>query len=386
MTSQPEHRTGGDGMTQIDEDGAKNSDLSEIRAWRCLLLAIAAPTIAGVWLLLSDDWQTPWRCIILFAGLIAASTAIVIRPTPSVFAGAGLSGFLAYRALDPEWDSARLLVAVLTALALAGAVVLLLPRPVRRILASIVILGHFTGIGVAVLSVHPSPWLADYLWSQGYHYYLEFMYAGNAYHFYSPEPGPATQLWAYVKYEDGTGQWFKTPRREMHPLAIEYTRRLSLTESISQVAVVSPTEARQRAYRRVQAGQIAGIPEHPLFPEALQFRPPSVYSRRMLESYARFLARTTPHPGGSDCKVTGVKFYRAVHRILTPQEIAADNDPWDRSIHDPYYLGEFDASGRLQDADSPFLYWLIPIVKEQDGRIVDYVERHVHLPTPDSRR
>jgi hypothetical protein len=265
------------------------------------------------------------------------------------------------------------------------AVAALLQTRLRRILASIVILGHFTSIGVAVLSVHPSPWLADYLWSRVYHYYLEFMYVGNAYHFYSPEPGPATQFWAHIMYDDGTSQWFKTPRRDMHPLAIEYTRRLSLTESISQAGVVSPDEVRQRAVRRAQAGQALGIPGHPRFPESLQFRPPSTYSRRMLESYARFLARY-PHPENPDSKVTGIKFYRAIHQILTPKQIDENIDPWDRALYHPYYLGEYDASGRLQDSDSPFLYWLIPILKEPDGAVTDYVERHIQSSTPRTRR
>ena len=31
----------------------------------------------------------------------------------------------------------------------------------------------------------------------------------------------------------------------------------------------------------------------------------------------------------------------------------------------PYFMGEFDADGKLKDPNDPYLYWLIPILPKQ---------------------
>ena len=43
----------------------------------------------------------------------------------------------------------------------------------------------------------------------------------------SPEPGPACQLWFYVKFEDGEGEWLKIPKREDYGTRQEYQRMLT---------------------------------------------------------------------------------------------------------------------------------------------------------------
>src|SRR5262249_39246795 len=180
-----------------------------------------------------------------------------------------------------------------------------------------------------------------------YRPYLEFMYLNNAYHFYAPEPGDPTMMWFYVKYEDGTGQWRKIPRRQDYPLAVEYQRRLSLTESINQLLPAStvPPEIKES---RLQA-HARGIAVHPGLPETEQYRVPSPYSKRMLESYARYIARTTPHPENKDLKVTSIRIYRVIHKILLPKELAAGIDPETPTSYRAYYQGEFDVDGMLKD-------------------------------------
>jgi len=62
--------------------------------------------------------------------------------------------------------------------------------------------------------------------------------------------------------------------------------------------------------------------------------------------------------------VKSVKVYRIVHLILSPQELARGMDPWDKTKHMPYFLGEHDVDGNLvKDGEmDPFLYWYLPML------------------------
>jgi hypothetical protein len=191
------------------------------------------------------------------------------------------------------------------------------------------------------------------------------MYLNNAYHFYAPEPGPATLAWFYIKYDDGSARWLEIPRRDAHAFTLQYQRRLSLGESINQLlppASVLDPEVRRR---RLTAGRLDGIPLHPGFAEGFQFREPTPYSKRMLQTYARHVARAVPDPSDPAKKVAAVKIYRVVHRILDPLEMAQGADPAAEPLYFPYYQGEFDTEGHLKDPKDPYLYWLIPILKDE---------------------
>jgi hypothetical protein len=328
------------------------------------------------------------RLVLFGAGLLAAAGGVVIRPgEPAVLGAAAGATFLARLALNGEWDTIRLLLGLMTALALAAALLMLLPRVVRRGVVSVVILFHFAGILVAVLSVAPpsgqGSWLVGQVWTRVYRPYLQFMYLNNAYHFYSPEPGPATLLWFRVEYADGTARRTKIIDRDLYPLDLEYQRRLSLTESTNQLepppAVM--TQALQRLQQnRLSAGLAAGgIPPHPEILITLQYRLPNLFSRKMIESYARYVARTTPHPTDPTQPVTGVKIYRVVHRILGADELSRGLHPLDPTTYLAYYQGDFEPDGKLKETcmktgwtdsgydvleQDPYLYWLIPILRE----------------------
>src|SRR5207244_2073818 len=113
-----------------------------------------------------------------------------------------LACFLASEAFhEIPWDSAALLFRVGTVLAAVGALVVLLPPFGRKIIASLFILFHFGGILTAVTSVSPAPWLSTQIWTTVYRPYLFFLWMNNAYHFYSPEPGPANLMWFCIEYE-----------------------------------------------------------------------------------------------------------------------------------------------------------------------------------------
>jgi hypothetical protein len=259
-----------------------------------------------------------------------------------------------------------------------------MPRVVVQHLVSLLIVLHFGGILTAVTTVPPTPWLTTVLWTRFYRPYLEFMYLNNAYHFYAPEPGPATLAWFYIRYDDGSARWFEIPRRDAHAFTLQFQRRLSLGESINQLLPPSSLDLEIRR-RRLTAGRLDSIPLHPSFPENLQHREPTPYSKRMLQAYARHVARAKPHPSDPGRKVVGVKIYRVVHRILDPLEMAQGADPAAEPLYFPYYQGEFDAEGRLKDSRDPYLYWLIPILKDEkatDDRAPGRSSRNTQKETP----
>src|SRR5262249_51406139 len=98
---------------------------------------------------------------LIFAGLLITGAAVALRPqSPFLLVGAAFSAYLARAAL--EWDSIRLLIAVLIAIALVAAVLLLPPRLVRQTIVILLVLFHFGGILSAVSSVPPNPWLSQY--------------------------------------------------------------------------------------------------------------------------------------------------------------------------------------------------------------------------------
>lgn len=325
--------------------------------------------------------------------LLAAAQAVVLRPRGAgVLSLAALTAWLTGRALDPAWDTAILLLSVLATVAACAALLVLLPRTVGKVVVSLLILVHFGGILTAVTSVPPpggpAPWLISQAWTRFYRPYLQFMYLNNAYHFYSPEPGPACLLWFRVAYADGTGRWVHVPdaKRDMKdPLALEYYRRLSLTESTNQLLSVTsiPPALLQR---RLVAGQEEGVPSPdqlaPLVTGVPQFRPPNEHSARLIGSYARYVARSYPR-SAEQAPVVAVKVYRVVHGIVPPRELVRGLEPTDPTLYFPYYQGEFDPAGQLRDTNDPWLYWLIPIIRipaglghAREGEVWNYLALH----------
>jgi hypothetical protein len=341
-------------------------------------------------------------------GLILAGAGVTIRPGSSkVLAAATLCGAVAYVGMlslslglsgsidalinvmaghpeqfPVEWDSARMVVGVVTLIALAAALLMLFPRTLRRIVVSIVAVVHFGGIISATMTVQPCPWLPNIAWMYLYRPYLELAYLTNAYHFYSPNPGPATLVWFYVKYEDGSSDWYKTPTVDDPPLKLEYLRRISLAEYTNQQMPASAVpEAKIR--KRVEAGARDDIPPLAGLSEVLQYREPAFSSRMVVESYARRMYHQPPNPTK---KVATVKIYRVIHNIRLPKELAEGKDPEDPNLYGIYYMGEYDVDGKLKDPDNPYLYWLIPSVRigaeeEHVPGNFPFLEKHAKMPT-----
>src|SRR5262249_35270761 len=156
------------------------------------------------------------------------------------------------------------------------------------------------GIVTAITSVPPpfgpAPWIASQLWNRVYRPYFQFMYMYNAYHFYSPDPGPATVLWACINYSNDSYCWYVLPTRHddmKDPLGLTYYRRLSLCESANQLSPASYVSPAALESRRL-GGMVRGIPDPDriaeFLPNVAQYRVPNEYTRRILQSYAHHIA------------------------------------------------------------------------------------------------
>lgn len=309
--------------------------------------------------------------------------------------------------LGESWDTLQLFLAVLAFVALVAAPLPALSQRGRRAVLSLLVLLHFGGICTAAMAAPPSPWLMGQLWTRIYRPYLEFMYLNNAYHFYSPEPGPASYLWFRLQYEDGKGNlhghWVKVPDvgedgRHRYPVALAYQRRLSITEKTVPAEAASfwvlnengewvfapfflnrlrsaPEYSDEKEQAEVRLG-VQGpnplpkdrlrVPWHPTVPQPQQYIRPAFNQRILLASYARFACRT-PHPEHPEWPVRSAQVYRVIHDIPPLNQFAHwGMDPRDPEYYRPYYMGAFDPEGNLLTSaqEDPFLYWLLPNVRE----------------------
>jgi hypothetical protein len=333
------------------------------------------------------------RLLLVAAGAVLAGSAISLRAglwqAWAIAAGAGL---LSVVGLPDHWDSARLLAKVLTGVAAAGAVLAVLPPVWRYSLASLAVVFHFGGILTATTMPDPAPWISQQLFSRVYSPYLTFAYLRNAYHFYSPEPGPASHLYVLLKFEHDeidpkTGKpkvsasWVTQPNRRAHmkdPLGLTYYRRLALTEQLAGTIpdLFSPStferlDARQRrlhAALGLEGKEPIPVAPSDFEPEYNQYKVPRPdVTRYLLPSYTQHLAVEHSAPGR---RVVSMKVYRLEHRIVTAQAFVAKDrpmDPFHPIGYRPYYLGEYDPQGKLIDPDDPLLYWLVPILPKPGG-------------------
>ncbi|MDB5312146.1 MAG: hypothetical protein JWO38_6348 [Gemmataceae bacterium] len=362
----------------------------------------AAAALLGLVATAAGD-GTPWvlgtlRLALVFAGAVTAGLAVSFNSGLwQTWAVGAATAVLAVAGTPAHWDSFRILFGVLAGVAAIGAVVVGLPPVWRVRVISAAIVVHFGGIFLATTSPSPVPWLVEQLYRRVYEPYLQFVYLRNAYHFYSPEPGPASLLCCLLKTEVGeeesaTGErrkkyetrWVVVPRRPADvkdPLGVAYYRRLSLTDQVSRVVPdVLNAETQERRSRLTLPGADPQIPLNPGEPVSSQYRfPYPEVTRYVLPSYARHLILEYT-PDAATAARTTVKLYRLEHRTLQVQEYTGTNQPGKRpvspyhpSTYRPYFLGEF---GFVKDPTDPtrphrvelldpqagMLYWLVPII------------------------
>lgn len=324
-----------------------------------------------------DALDSPARIVLLFVSLVLAGFGVLKRPAsvPVLLSGSAVA-FLAWLSMTPSalfqssvpwfgfaWDSFRVLVFVLTLVGITATVLVALPTGVRRVAVSGLVVFHFLAMLSAVFSVPPAPMLATNYWAYVARPYLEFIYLNNAYHFYSPDPGPPNLLWFRLEYADGSYRWHKLPNKEDYPTLVNYQRRLSMTESVHQSKTSEPHVMLERQRRREAVGH--RWPAHPTIPLAAQFREPNAYSRRMIQNYIRWVARNDPYQAEAG-DVVKVRLYRVIHSIAEASQLVHGIHPLDLSMYLPYYQGEYLPDGTLYNPQDPLLYWLIPIVRKDD--------------------
>jgi hypothetical protein len=368
-----------------------------------LLWLVAAPWCAwSAWYLLkrsgdAEPLGTSFETAVLvtLAGLVA-------------FMG---SWALYWPGLSEEWDSLRLFLAVLAAACFVCAPIVAASPLVRRLAVSGLIALHFAAILSVVIGMQPGPWILQQSQHWIFGRYLDFMYLNNGYRFYSPEPSPASQLWCRIVYQrgpDAVSRWVKLPDMDDrgHPkytFSLQYTRRLALTESVSRTEpppqmmersangelvparfvvlrdAQTPHPTMQKLGVPVPPGPSLAIPMHP-DPSVPMYQKPNFEGRQLLTSYARhLLAMPVPkeYPG---YQPVSVKIYRVQHRIIGAEMLNMGADPWDPIYFLPYYNGQFDREGRLMDPNDPFLYWVLPILRQNENDpkspLLRYVFKH----------
>jgi hypothetical protein len=254
---------------------------------------------------------------------------------------------------------------------LVGAGLVLLPTAPRKAAISLMVVYHFGGILVATTNQDPSntraPWMSNKLWEYAYRPYLGFMYMNNAYHFYSPDPGPPDLVWFTIEYDNGAVRRVHLPERDQSPVPLHYTRLLAMATSLS--APLSPQAIgdqlmEQKRQKRIRAGDIKGIPMHPNALIVQQYQEPNFLGKMYTASYVRHIAHLYPHPDNNPkAEIKAIKAYHVVHDMLSPAQLVQGYSPLYPPLYRPYLLGEFHPDGSFTEegAQDPFLYWLLPI-------------------------
>jgi len=351
------------------------------------LLAALGLFLAGCAVSMRPGWYGGWLCAAA-AGLIGygvgaqppAGTEWYLSPPRDWYAG-----------VPNAWDSVQLFFGVFGAFALVGAIWTRLPRKAVYACILIWVCYHYAGIMSAVTSPPPMPWMTDQYWKRVGSPYLQFAYMNNAYQFYSPDPGPATELWVLIEYrpegsaDDAESEreciWHIIPHRSedyVDPLGLSYYRRLSLTENLAQFQAsymsLAP-ELKVVQARREKASRESGGRDIPRVPATPEYeRPNELVSRQLLPSFARHLAHEYARPGK---EVRSVKIYRARHQLTTLAQFRGFDpttgqsvmpvDPFMPSLYIPNFQGEFDGEGQLKDSTEPLLYWYVPIYNSRSN-------------------
>ncbi|MEY4789812.1 MAG: hypothetical protein RLZ61_2030 [Planctomycetota bacterium] len=288
--------------------------------------------------------------------------------------GLSFTLFVITNSMDASWDSLILASSVFTGVCLFIGIFVLLPVLAKKTTAICFVLFHFASIVSAVTSIEPpnapASWLATNLWAYYFRHYLTFAYLNNAYHFYSPEPGPPVLLWSKIQYEDGTFRWFKIPNRTESPIQMHYQRMLSVTESTNVASSHSPDNWEEKLQRRNLAG-LANQPQiTPLnrsMSQSYMFKEPADYSKRMLLSYALYLTKKFAHPADKpSINIDNIKIYRVTHSIITPGDMSRGENALDPTLYYPYFMGSFDKNANLINPNDPFLYFLLPITRNSN--------------------
>lgn len=392
--------------------------------------------------------------VLVFIGLVLAGVAISwkfryplgetwhdrLEPALFICGTMHLSCIFSYTALNyaavvplpgSSWDSICALLLVMLFVGTIGVCLILFSTAIRKVLLSLFVLLHFTGILTAVTAVPAGsqvPWLPTQIWTHFYRPYLSFIYLNNAYHFYSPEPGPPTLVWFRIEYsaiEDGEEkiytQWVRLAERKDCATRLQYQRLLALTESVNKPQQASYAKISALATRRDHIEHAAargrppewwrtderpkGIELYPGLDPSAQYSEPNEMSRLYLSSYVNHVAKHYPYEDNPKAKVKAIQVYKLIHNIALPSQISRGYDPLDPAMYKVYFFGRYTPDGTLiaprmtpedeqthpqmkylvyQDQNGTgqlvqrrepiqdlYLYWLLPVYREPKVRNPD---------------
>ncbi|MBA4188471.1 MAG: hypothetical protein C0467_10740 [Planctomycetaceae bacterium] len=327
---------------------------------------------------------TPVQVVLVFLGVVTAGSALSMRADLWwVWGLFGVASLLGSVGLPTSWDSFQTVLIVAATIGAVGAVFCLSSPGWRLAIMTVCVMFHFSGIFAATTSPPPQPWIVEQAWTRAYNPYLNFIYMRNAYHFYSPDPGPASILVGFLKTEKGTDangnkqyetRWVVMPTRPADlkdPLGLGYFRRLSLTEQVARPGngLADQSERAEIVARRT--GVASAIPFHPVFSPETQYRlPESSVIRYVLPSYASHIILEET-PDKETAAKTTVKVYRLEHATTPVEQFRLKlpdgtyPNPYHPGTFRPYFLGEFDAHGNLLNPQDPLLYWMLPVLPQQ---------------------
>lgn len=361
------------------------------------VLGLAAGSLTGTVVIALASTRI-WLVVL---GTLAASVAVSLRPDLwQAWGLAALSAAAAALGLPAHWDSFRFFFLVVAGVAAIGTGLAALTPKWRLRAASGVILFHFGGIFMATTAPSPTSWLNEQIFSRIYNPYLQFVYLRNAYHFYSPEPGPASLICALLTTEtgekalpDGTKQktyeykWIVLPRRPADvkdPLGLAYYRRLALSEQIARgtygASLPESFEKGELMTRRRESP----IPLHPVEPLGIQYKVPHPdLMRYVIPSYAQHVILENTPDAKTAAKST-LKIYRLEHRTLDVHAFRNKTNPYHPATYRAYFVGEFDVYGDLRDPQERMLYWVVPVIARttapspdpKQKTYIDYLSAH----------
>ena len=284
---------------------------------------------------------------------------------------AAAATFVGSFALEESADSMSALLKLFTLVAVVAALLSAVPRTYRLVGISLLIAWHFFAIFTATQIIGgtagPS-WLASQVWTRVTRPYLQITHLNNGYHFYAPEPGPVALVWIRVRFADGAVVWERLPNHEKCRNHIERRRMAAIASMMGQSMPGQPTEEQIRQRDEAGPRYDPAIPSRPQGLDlGLQFRAPEPLTKMVIESVARYFARTTAHPKGERVPVASVKIYRGECSHPPVEHFHAGRDPLDPTLYRAWYLGEYDPDGNLVEASTrDMLYWQIPIFRSGD--------------------
>ena len=401
-------------MSQVDPEALARLDAPWLPPGRVILAGLG---ITGVgWLGSASGRVHPAIDVLLVVvGLLVVGVGLALHlsaprsPFESPFltslwwllaAGAAQAGS---HALEASADSMSALLNLATLAAVLAAILSAVPRTYRLAGISLLIGWHFFAIYTATQIIPPPSgnpsWLASQLWTRITRPYLQITHLNNAYHFYAPEPGPVAVVWFRVRFADGAVVWERLPNHAKCPNHVERRRMAGVASTLSQSEPTQPSEEQIRLRDEAADRYDPPIPPRPQgMALGLQYRDPGHLGKMLVESMARYVARTTPHPGGGKVPVVAVRIYRGECSHPSVEHLLEGRDPLDPTLFRAWYLGEYDPQGKLVESSRrDMLYWMLPIIRvrddaapteapasknrpqepwEQGGKIVNYLRIH----------